>query len=272
MLILLAVGVQTYVHAQEDPYPPALIKRLNIQRIDGYLKMNPSTNDSTLITSEHFYPTGKRQRIDIYDSLGIKDSYRYTYLHDTLMETQTYFRRDTSVYETTFTYNALGKQPKWVSHYNIPGRDDIESESTYDKKGRIIEDKIVTQKGKITRHEKYKYHSNGVMKEKKVLLPEYMEEVFEYDKNGKHLRNTRSKTYFLTETFENHAGSGRKMTRETVSYMYPKRMVALNSWMVLKPRSVMVTECYYRLDGLPEYEIQYLNDKFYAKKVYAYHR
>lgn len=268
-LLLLAGTVRA-----QDPYPPELISRLNIQRIEGYLKMTPTQKDSTLITVEHFNTaTGKRQRIDIYDSLGIKDSYRYTYLRDTLMETMAYFRRDTPIYEVTRFYDAAGKELKWTRNYTQSDKNNVESENIYDKKGRLTEQKIISQKdGKITQHEKYKYHANGVRKEKKVLMPEYQKEVFKYDEKGKHLRTAQSKTYFLVETFENHAGSGRKMTRETMSYTYPKIIVALNSWFRLKPRAVMVTECYYRPDGLPDYEIQYLNDKFYAKKTYEVKR
>ncbi len=233
--------------------------------------MNPARNDSSLITVEYFNTTtGKRQKIDIYDSLGIKDSYRYTYLHDTLVETMSFVRRDTAIYHVTHFYDALGKILTWEQTGDHPAWSNSKGENKYDKKGQLVEMKSIGKDGKTTRHEKYKYHANGVRKEKKVLLPKPQEEKLRYDEKGKHLRTAESKTFFATETFENHKGLGRKMTRETMGYSYSKQMVSLKSWHLLKARSVMVTECYYRQDGLPDYEIQYLNDRFFAKKVYKY--
>ncbi len=253
----------------QDGQPSDLLKKYNVKSVEAYVFKEKDKPDSTLITVEQFNQQGKRTKIQIIDSLGAKATYEYFYEMDTIKTERRTYNRDRLSSVTKVYNNKDGKELQCVDFDEKGQRTGAGSANKYNKRGQLVESTIHFH-ARLAVYRKYKYYKNGNKKEVKVLLPKNSAGKIKYDKNGKQLKSKKSSSIKEEEYFENYNGTIGKMTKTTITYNRDTKILGIAGWLDLKQKDILVTEHYYTVNGLLNYEIQYLNGNFTARKSYKY--
>lgn len=245
------------IHAQ-DKYDPIVIECNNIREIEGYI-VEEGLMDSFLITKEYFNSKGRRTKIEIYDSLGIKSEYLYKYKNDTIRieritKLHGLFHSKTKIY-----LDKKNREVKAVDFDEDGKKTGTYSKTKYNDRKRTKETKIYFTK-KLSVHTKEKFDSEGSIVQ------------YAIKKNGKwkdQLTNG-SNPNRSEEEFENYENTGFKLERVTNTYTEKNSILGLNGTLKLLPNDILTTERYINSSGLIEMVKQYLNGNLINTKKYKY--
>lgn len=237
--------------------------------MEAYIFKENGKPDSTLITIEDFNPQGRRTKIQILDSAVVKHAYEYIYENDTVRTERRTYSRGKLHSITKIYYDNAGRESRCVDFDPQGIRTGAGSINTYNKRGDMVESKIYFN-ARLAVYRKYKYYKNGTNKEINKLRPINTAEKIKYDKNGRQLKSSKFYNMQKEEHLINHNGETTKMTKKTTTYNYSTKLLGLSGAIDLKQGDILVTERYHKMNGLLDYEMQYLNGGFIARKNYKY--
>jgi len=246
-----------------------LIKLNNIKSIESIISTADQRYDSTLISDEYYNRQGRRTKIQLYQSSAVTSSYEYLFEHDTINIERRTYEKGKLVSVTKIYYDKWGNP---ITNLEFDGNNKakgISSELKYNKQRQLIETEVYIE-SQLVSHRKYKYYENGQKKEVQILKPKGRAETIKFDINGSQLKPDRARIMMTEEHFENHNGANTKMSKKTLTYGQNTITIGLAGPLELKQNDVLVTEKYYKTNGLLDYEHQYLNGKFITEKKYRY--
>jgi antitoxin component YwqK of YwqJK toxin-antitoxin module len=253
----------------QDKYPTELLKKLHIKAIEGHIFETPQDTTPFLLTLEDFNPAGKRTKIQIFDSLGLGKTYEYIFERDTYyMERKTYFRDTLS----SVTKVLRDEQDRIVGYQDFDAKGKkrpLHSTTKYNRLNQEIETKIFLDNTIIDRN-KTNYYANGKIKTVLFSSPSKPYEKIRYDPSGNQIPSKRSPTFTRKEVIKNPKGYKGTMHRTQTQYKYTSTILAVIGFIKIHKNDILVTEKYLLDNGLPAFEVQYLNEVFVGKKVYTY--
>ncbi len=246
----------------QDRHDKGSILANSVDSVDAYVFRTENAKDSMLITREFFISNGLRNKIEVYDSIGLSCTYSYKFDFDTILVERTtvcdsnwsiskyYYDKQnriikeedfdenglrTGVYATT-KYKKHSKETKGYMNNKLSVRSSVQ----YDKSGNKIDHNLM-------------FYRNGVWKS--VIK----------DKNGEESKSTN-------QIFENYHNSGLKLKRVTQQISAPSSILGLCGIVHLKKGDTFVTNKFYDAGGLLVKEMQYLNVELLCIKRYYYHK
>jgi hypothetical protein len=243
----------------QDKHDPALIERNKVKEIVGYIFEGENTMDSFLITREYFNTKGKRTKIMIFDSSGVKNEYHYHYKYDTLRtERITKFR----------------------------GKFHSITKILYDDKNREVNATDYDENGNKTgTYSKTKYHDRIGIKETKSYISGKLaiHTKAQYDKNNQLIRNSvKEKGKWIQEEIKviiqdtsleknrDFESSGVTVLKTTRLINKKTKILGHKSALTLFPEDVLTTEIYKYSNGLTKLEKLYINEKLVSVLKYYY--
>jgi hypothetical protein len=221
------------------------------------------------LTLEDFNPAGKRTKIQIFDSLGLEKTYEYVFERDThYIERRTYFKDTLS----SVTKVLRDEQDRIVGYqdFDTTGKKTpLHQTIKYNRLNQEIETKMFLDNTLISRN-KTKYYANG--KIKTVLFSSASRHYgkMHYDPLGNQIPSKRSPSFTRKEVIKNPKGYKGTMNRTQTQFKYTSTILAVIGFIKIHKKDVLVTEKYLLDNGLPAFEVQYLNEVFIGKKVYTY--
>lgn len=249
-----------FLLSAQDKYDPETIEENNIKEIRSYLFDQESSIDSSLITREYFNSKGRRTKIEIHDSLGIRMEYIYIYQDDTLRVERITKAKGVFKSKTKIQYDNKNRETKAVD-YDIEGKKTgTYSKTKYNDRKRTEENKIYFS-SKLAVHTKKKYDKNRKLIE------------YAINENGKwiqKLNDEGSLTNYKTTEVEDYQNLGLKLVKEVLVMEKDKSILGLQGRLNLVENDVLKTEKYVSENGLIKYEKQYLNNQLLAIKKYKY--
>ena len=266
-ILLLTIGMN--ILSGQNGQPHLLIKQSKVKKIETYFFEPDQTADSLLLTVEEFNKEGRREKIEIYNSSGLGVSHEYYYLNDTIPTERRSYNKNELKSVTTTEYDQFGNEISTMDYDEKGNKTGWRSKKKYNKKHQEIESKVCVGK-KIVSHEKRKYHKNGNLKEIKVIKPKRHKQTIKHDKNGERIESSKSNDYLIDEVFENYESSGKKLVRTERKIDYRHSIIGVKGRLDLETNDILKTEILFRMDGLLDYKIQYLNGELIGTKKYKY--
>lgn len=256
VLFLLMIVVSV---CGQDKHDPALIERNKVKEIVGYIFEGENTMDSFLITREYFNTKGKRTKIMIFDSSGVKNEYHYHYKNDTLRtERITKFRgKFQSI--TKILYDDKNREEKTTDYDEHGNRTGTYSKTKYHDCKGIKETKIYIS-GKLAIHTKAQYDKNNQLirnsvKENGKWIHEDIKVIIQDTSLKKNLNFESSEVTVMKTT--------RLITKIT-------EILGHKGTLILFPEDVLTTETYKYSNGLTKLEKLYINEKLVSILKYYY--
>lgn len=243
----------------QDRHNPASFEKNKIRIIEGYIFLNENVTDSFLITKEYFNTKGRRIKIEIYDSLGLKSEYLYNYANDTLKLSRITKFRGKIHSIMRMDYDDNNREIKAVDWTSTGVKSGTYSITKYNDRKRTKEVKIYIYK-RLVIHTKEYYHSDGSTKS-----------IFKKIK-GKWIEQSIPGFYSdcKIEVIENFRNTGLKLEKTTEVFPEKKIILGLNGRLEIKANDMLVGEKYTNDQGLIVMEKQFLNGQFISLKKYKY--
>ena len=252
-LCFLFIGINlTFIYGQQQDH--VLIKRNNIKEVLGYVVNEANDRDSFLITHEFFNKMGRRTKIKVYKSNGSSTEYEYNYKDDTLCTERITRLGSKSIY-TKIYYDKKNREVRAVDFDANDNKSGTFSKIKYNDRKRTKETKIyVDNKLKVRNIETYdeggQFLNVGLYKNGK--------------KHWSGLGNVKS------ENIVNYNNQGLDLVKRTRVIKNNVTMLGLIGPINIVQGDELIDEQYYQLNGLLDYEKQYLNSKCIATKKYHY--
>lgn len=258
-IIFLSILITLSLHAQEK-YDPETLERLHIKEIQGYIFEGNSKTDSFLITKEYFNQKGRRTKIEIHDSLGIRNEYSYKYKNDTLRIERITKSKGAFSSRTKISYDKKNREIKAVDYDINNKKTGTYSKTRYNDRKLIEETKIYFSK-KLSVHTKKKFDKNHVLK------------AYLIKKNGKWINQMSEEGAFPNSSkteIEDYKSTGVKLIRVEQKIDEQKTILGIMGRLTLTSGDIVITENYINKNGLTDYQKQYLNGKLIATKKNNY--
>lgn len=147
------------LHAQGE-YDHVRMYNNKVHTAKSYLFESEDAIDSTLLSIEEYNAKGRRTSVEYYDSLGIKNSYKYFYNFDTIRCLRKSYFRNKYTGSTKVIYNERGQDVHTTSFTATGKPTGTFSDTKYDDKFRVVDKKIFRGRDKFY-HQKVEYHKNG---------------------------------------------------------------------------------------------------------------
>jgi hypothetical protein len=256
LTIILLISIVAFSLNAQQNYNPEVLERNNIKQIEGYIFEGNSETDSFLLTNEYFNSRGRRTKIEIHDSLGLRSEYIYFYKNDTLRtERITKFDGRFSS-RTKIFYDKKFREVKAIDF-------DIKNKKTGTYSKIKYKDSNLTEEHKIYFSNKLAIHSIRQYDENKSL------KLYLVKKKGRWENQLNAKRLIKTE-IENYQNTGLKLKRTEELVDRNKTILGIKGKLILKLGDVLITEEFLNKKGLIEYEKQYLNGNLIATKKYKF--
>jgi hypothetical protein len=268
-LLFVLIGLSISSASAQDKHPTELLKKLHVKAIEGHIFESPQDTTPFLLTLEDFNPAGKRTKIQIFDSLGLDKTYEYIFERDTYyVERKTYLKDTLS----SVTKVLRDKQDRIVGYEDFDAkgqRTPWHQTIKYNRLNQEIDSKVFIYTKTIYRN-KTKYYPNGKIKTELFSGASGHYKKMRYDPLGNQIPSKRSPSFTRKEVIKNPKGYKGTMIRTQTQFKYTSTILAVIGFIKVHKKDVLVTEKYLLDNGLPAFEVQYLNEVFVGKKVYTY--
>ncbi len=259
VVAFLNMAVIISINAQ-DKYDPEMIVFNGVKEIEAYIFEEEGRADSFLITKEYFNKKGRRTKIAVYDSVGIRSEYIYKYKDDTLRTERITKIDGEFLNRTEIHYDKKNREVKAIDYDINDRKTGTYSKTKYNDRKSTKETKIYFS-NRLSIHSREKYDEDHKVIE--YSIKKNGKWVQQLDKEGK---NPNCK---ITEA-EDYQNSGLKLIKEELYVEKSKIILGLKGKIKLSPKDVLTTEKYLNENGLIVYERQFLNGEFIALKKYRY--
>jgi len=264
---LLFIGISIFA---QDAFPPSLIKENKVELIETYIYFSEEKPKVKLASKESFNQSGYRIEIERYKSDGTSAQWKYIYKNDSLLTISNYYvdyeLKNFSKYSYDLKANLIGE-----ALFNPDGQAaGFYTEMKYSKKNNLLESKAY-KNNTLIEHSKYKYHSNGKIKEQNILLPESLKGKTKFNKEGMPLNSKNAPMKTSTSRQENYNDGGLLLIETKTQYKQITSILGFdNNSIELKPHDEYKIQKFISLDGLLFEEKEFLNGDFWARKKYVY--
>jgi len=258
-LLLIFIFCSQEIHAQ-DRVSPALLAHFNITVIDGSLFESQLDQDSFLITRDSINAKGRKTKVEIHDRNGILCEYMFIYQDDTVCTQRITRCNGQLLSKTQYYYDDQHREIKAVDFDKTGKPNGTFSTIQYNDKKRTKEVKI--------------YFSNQLsIKEITSYNVDQEPIMISRRRNGKwkhaSLKDGMSPDLKKVE-IENYNGTSLTLIRKELTIDVEKTILGLGGELKLVPGDLLINEQYRNKDRLIDMEIQFVNQKFIAKKKYKY--
>lgn len=252
----------------QDEQAHDVIQNNNIAKIEAYVFREMDTQDSSLLTIEYFNKSGRRVKIEIYDSTGITNSYEYVYDYDTLQTARNTYYRNELRSVTKVINDEFGKPIKYED-YDAEGKmTGTHAELKYDQKHHLIEQMTVFNYN-FFRIEKFKLDDNGKILKVHMVTANGRKLVKKYHTTGNVFTESSPSSSVRKETIYD-AKTGYRIEKVTILEKRKTEIIGTGGRLKLNAGDKLLTERYFLKNGLLAREIEYRNKQFIASKKFNY--
>jgi hypothetical protein len=232
--------------------------RNHLKIVEEYVTVTIDGQDSFLLTKEYFNQKGRTTLKEIYNRNGLSCSYVYFYKDDTVRTERITVCYGKFLSKTKIWYDRKNREVKAID-YDENGK----KTGTYSK--IKYNDKLNTQEVLIQFH-------NGNRKETKYQFGKDNEFVASFEKkNGVWVEKPRYDTGNLKSEEENYRGTKLKRISTTYKIKESTTTISVKGKQKLEKGDILKTDTYIMENGLNDFQVQYLNGVFNAKKRFLYY-